>query len=147
MTEVVLDFSNINTNTELAKYLSKQLNFQREWQGNSWDAFADLFSDILHREFDGIYREKDMWDDYQDFLDYIEEDKRIGPKNNKGVRDDLTLRLVNFQPLCYKYSSLAQKMLSTMIGEPERIKAGFNYEGGMKRYEKKILKLKIYIES
>ena len=77
----VLDFKNIHSNKDLGLYISKELKFSYIMDGiHSWDAYIDLFSEIIYKEFTGDYKKEDGWDDYDDYLDYLEMEKKLDLK-------------------------------------------------------------------
>jgi len=118
MIEKVLDFKDINTKKELAKYISTELKFGYVMDyivdDINWDAYSDLLGELTVRELgdDYVYDENDKgWRDYDDYLDYLEGDKVLGLKNEKGVRDDTRLIFTNFGPFMRRNPELAKKFL------------------------------------
>jgi len=115
MIEKVLDFNGINTESELGIYISTELKFGRITEIRSWDAYKDLLGNLTPRELsDGYVYDKDDdwgWDDYDDYLDYLEGDKMLGLKNEKGVRDDTRLIFKNFGPFMRRNPELAKTFL------------------------------------
>jgi hypothetical protein len=136
MIEVVIDFNEISFDNELLNkykdkkyshipktiksaliiYLCKKLNIPGVF---GWDAFSDNFTELFRPEIleDYEYNPNDEWgwSDYQDYLNYLQDDREMGLKNEKGRRDDLRIIFVNFYPFYYKYSSIAQKLLEYMV--------------------------------
>ena len=141
MIEIALDFKNIDSTNDLSRYLSKELKFKYDFKGNSWDAYIDLFSDLMYKEFDSEYSEKDGWIDYQEYLDFIEEDKSVGQKNEEGVRDNLKLIFTNFYSFYWKHRGLAKEFLEcTMFAITRKEEADDDEKNDL-------LKIELYIKS
>ena len=115
MIEKVLDFNGINTESELGIYISTELKFGRITEIRSWDAYSDLLGELTVRELgdDYVYDKDDDWgwSDYNDYLIYKENDKVLGLKNEKGVRDDTRLIFTNFDPFMRRNPELAKTFL------------------------------------
>jgi len=139
MIEVVLDFKDIHSMEELAAYLSDKLKFNRKFNGRSWDAYIDLFSDLLEPSFTEGYKDEDGWMNYKEYLDFCEEDKHIGNKNEQGLRDDVLLKLVNFYPFHYKYTKLADEYFHCTLSAISGCHSNNSCD--------ELLKAKIHIES
>ncbi len=139
MIEVVLDFKDIHSVEELATYLSDKLKFNRKFNGRSWDAYIDLFSDLLEPSFTEGYKDEDGWISYQEYLDFCEEDRRIGNKNEEGLRDDILLKLVNFYPFHCNHTKLADNFLHSTLFAISRCYSNNSCDG--------LLKVKIHIEN
>ena len=137
MIEVVIDFNELNVKDtdkysdieyKVGRYLYKKLNIGPQnlpeedpnGRGIVWAAFSDNFTELFRPEIpeDYEYNPNDEWgwSDYQDYLNYLQEDREMGLKNEKGRRDDLRIIFVNFYPFYYKYPSIAQKLLENMVG-------------------------------
>ncbi len=115
MIEKILDFNGINTCEELSRYISTELKFGYVMERCGWDAYSDLLIKLTARELsDGYVYDKDDdwgWNDYDDYLDYLEGDKVLGLKNEKGVRDDTRLIFKNFGPFMRRNPELAKTFL------------------------------------
>lgn len=142
MIEVTLDFGSIGSIGELAQEISGKLRFKYPMDTiRSWDAYIDLFSDLMYKEFDSEYSEKDGWIDYQEYLDYIEEDKSVGQKNEEGVRDNLKLVFVNFYSFYWRHRGLAKEFLECTMFAITRKEEADDDE------KKDLLKIELYIKS
>ena len=139
MIEVVLDFKDIHSIEELAAYLSDKLKFNLKFNGRSWDAYIDLFSDLLEPSFTEGYKDEDGWIDYKEYLDFCEEDKRIGNKNEQGLRDNILLKLVNFYPFYFQNTKLADDFLHCILFAISRCASDNSCD--------EYLKVQIHIES
>ncbi len=141
MIKKTLDFKDIDSQGDLGIYISTELKFSRITEIRSWDAYIDLFGELLYKEDQDGYKEEDGWMSYQEYVDFITNDKAIGLKNENGIRDDLELTFVNFYPFFWKHRLLAMKFLECTIFAKERSKTGRFYD------PKEWLNLEIHINS
>lgn len=116
MIEKILDFKDIQTSKDLGKYISSELNFSYIIEDiYSWDAYKDLLGELRVRELSDeyIYNKDDEWgwQNYNEFIGYKEAHKKIGIKNEKGVRDDMRLIFRNFGPFMKRNHALATTFL------------------------------------
>jgi len=112
MIEVRLDFKNIETERELIIYLNKKLelaprDYPYTHSEPNWDAFADNFEDIVWKEVDLDNLNKEDQDD----IDILKSMNELGLKNEFGVRDDLEIKLTNFNKFKKKHQSIASDFL------------------------------------
>jgi hypothetical protein len=105
-----------------------------------WDAFRDNIWILRYKEWTE-YREKDEWESYEEYLEEKELNSQYGVKNEQGLRDDLKLVFINFQPFFLKYRSVACQLLEILFGVIEETKKYSTDDGD------DMLKMDIYIKS
>jgi hypothetical protein len=150
MIEVVIDFNKVelkdygdagyvpsNIKEAVINYVSHKLNIP---EVGNWDAFRDNIWILRYKEWIE-YREKDEWESYEEYLEEKELNSQYGVKNEQGLRDDLKLIFVNFQPFFLKYRSVACQLLEILFGVIEETKKYSTDDGD------DILKMDIYIKS
>jgi len=157
MIEVLIDFNEISFDNELLNkykdkkydhipktiksaliiYLCKKLNIPSVF---GWDAFSDNIWPLRYKEWIE-YREKDEWSNYEEYLKEKEINSSYGIKNGNGVRDDLKLVFINFQPFFLKYRSVACDLLEVLFDSIEETKE-YSVDDG-----DDMLKMDIYIKS
>jgi len=157
MIEVVIDFNEISFDNELLNkykdkkyshipktiksaliiYLCNKLNIPSVF---GWDAFRDNIWILRYKEWTE-YREKDEWESYEEYLEEKELNSQYGVKNEQGLRDDLKLVFINFQPFFLKYRSVACQLLEILFGVIEETKKYSTDDGD------DMLKMDIYIKS
>ena len=127
------------TMCKLFTYLYKKLNINNMIAVN-WDAFRDNIWTLRYKEWTE-YREKDEWESYEEYLEEKELNSQYGVKNEQGLRDDLKLVFINFQPFFLKYRSVACQLLEILFGVIEETKKYSTDDGD------DMLKMDIYIKS
>ncbi len=157
MIDVLINFNKISFDNDLLKvynedkyshipktiksalllYLCKMLNIPGVF---GLDAFSDNLWPLRFKEWTE-YREKDEWNSYEEYLKEKENNSQYGLKNEHGVRDDLKLVFVNFQPFLLKYRSVACELLEVLFDSIEETKEYSTDDGD------DILKMDIYIKS
>ena len=136
--EVTLDFKNITTMNQLIIYASKMLKLSSNTKGMSWYAFRDDFWTILYKEYTE-YIQTD-WKSYDDFEKAKKLDSSYGLKNREGVRDDLTIFLINFTKFKSEYPSIANEFLNAIFETIEEVNSDeWRVEGMMNSVDIKIL--------
>jgi len=120
MIDVELDFKDIKSAKELILYVRKQLNLPYDNRQGRWDAFRDDFSDLIIQKIpskDYIYQDNDEWG-WKDYFDYQESIRiygDLGPKNNKGEKDDMKLIFKNFNILLNRLPSDTRVFLEIIL--------------------------------
>ena len=112
MIKVILDFNDIKTKIDLIFYIGEKLNLATKGRDSSnylpnWDAFADNFEDIVWKEVDLDNLNKEDQDD----IEILKSMNELGLKNEFGVRDDLEIKLINFNKFKKKHQSIASDLL------------------------------------
>jgi|GEM_PF-1581493 len=120
MIDVELDFKDIKSAEELVLYVRKQLNLPYDNRQGRWDAFRDDFSDLIIQKLppkDYIYQDNDEWG-WKDYFDYQESIRMygdLGPKNNKGEKDDMKLIFKNLNILLNRLPSDTRVFLEIIL--------------------------------
>ena len=149
MIEVVIDFKKIEQRYEISNsnlsnvtvlFLSEKLGLPYKNRIGKWDAFRDNIWILRYKEWTE-YREKDEWESYEEYLEEKELNSQYGVKNEQGLRDDLKLVFINFQPFFLKYRSVACQLLEILFGVIEETKKYSTDDGD------DMLKMDIYIKS
>lgn len=141
MIKAILDFKDIKTERDLIFYIGEKLNLATQGRDSSnylpnWDAFADNFEDIVWKEVDLDNLNKEDQDD----IEILKSMNELGLKNEFGVRDDLEIKLINFNEFKKKRQSIASDFLEVTN---LRLSELFND----KEVEDELLKVSIIIES
>jgi len=112
MIRVTLDFKNIETEGQLMLYVGDMLNLATKYINHdklepNWDAFADNFEDIVWKEVDLNNLNKEDLDDFE----ILKGTNELGLKNEFGERDDLDIRLINFNEFKKEHQQIASDFL------------------------------------
>lgn len=112
MIKAILDFKNIKTKRQLILYVGDMLNLATKYINHdklepNWDAFTDNFEDIVWREVDlDNLNEEDL-----DDIEILKGMNKLGLKNEFGVRDDLEIRLINFNRFKKEHQQISSDFL------------------------------------
>lgn len=141
MIKVVLDFKDIKTESDLIFYIGEKLNLATKGRDSSnylpnFDAFADNFEDIVWKEVDLDNLNKEDQDD----IEILKSMNELGLKNEFGVRDDLEIRLINFNEFKKEHPKIASDFLEVINLRLSELYCD-------KEIEDEIVKVNIVIES
>ena len=141
MIKATLDFKNIETKRQLILYVGDMLNLATKYMNHdklepNWDAFADNFEDIVWKEIDLDNLSEEDLDD----IEILKGMNELGLKNEFGVRDNLEIRMINFNEFKKGYQQIATDFL-------EIINLRLSELYSDKEIEDEILKVNIVIES
>jgi len=115
MIKVILDFEDIKTESDLIFYIGEKLNLATKSRDSinylpNWDAFADNFEDIVWKEVDL----ENLSEEDQEDMEILKSMNELGLKNEFGVRDDLEIKLINFNEFKKKHQNIASDFLKTI---------------------------------
>jgi len=141
MIRVTLDFKNIETERQLILYVGDMLNLATKYMNHDklepdWDAFADNFEDIVWKEVNLDKLNKEDLDD----IEILKSMNELGLKNEFGGRDDLEIRLINFNEFKKEHQQIASDFL-------EMINFRLSELYSDKEIEDELVKVKIVIVS